>query len=87
MSSYAFLDEALDVPSLQVDVKVSVINNFGVPRTVTKMVMLPAILILELCDADKDNKHKVTLTSSQGPIGLQKLFSGMYCTYKIKRCL
>lgn len=83
MSSYVFLDEALDVPSLQVDVKVSVINNFGVPRTITKMVMLPVILILELCDAEKDNKHKVTLSSSQGPIGLQKLFSGMYCSYKI----
>lgn len=83
MSSYVFLDEALDVPSLQADVKVSVINNFGVPRTITKMVMLPVILILELCDAEKDNKHKVTLSSSQGPIGLQKLFSGMYCSYKI----
>ncbi|XP_066261107.1 protein PTHB1 [Euwallacea similis] len=76
--SHVFLDEAQDVPSLEVEVKISVINNFGVPRTVTRFAALPASLILEPCEPEKENKFKVTLATNQRPVGLENLFPE-YC--------
>ncbi|CAG9760691.1 unnamed protein product [Ceutorhynchus assimilis] len=74
-SSYVFLDEALDVPSLEASIKISVITSLGIPRTITKLAMLPIHLVLESCTPEKDNKHKITLVTNQPPIGLNNLFS------------
>ncbi|ERL86761.1 hypothetical protein D910_04167 [Dendroctonus ponderosae] len=76
--SHAFLDEAQDVPSLIVEVKVSVINTFGVPRALTRFTLLPSSLILEAAGAEKENKHKITLTTDQPPRALASLFEE-YC--------
>lgn len=73
---YAFLDEAQDVPSLEVEVKTSVITSLGVPRTISRTAMLPITLILEACGPEKENKHKVTLSTNQAPVGLLNLFTG-----------
>ncbi|ENN80476.1 hypothetical protein YQE_03081, partial [Dendroctonus ponderosae] len=75
---HAFLDEAQDVPSLIVEVKVSVINTFGVPRALTRFTLLPSSLILEAAGAEKENKHKITLTTDQPPRALASLFEE-YC--------
>ncbi|XP_066154098.1 protein PTHB1 [Euwallacea fornicatus] len=72
--SYVFLDEAQDIPSLEIEVKICVINNFGVPRTITRFARLPASLILEPCEPEKENKFKITLATDQRPVGLKNLF-------------
>lgn len=76
MNCFAFLDSIGEVASLNVQVVASFISNLGVPRTVTRSVMLPLNLVLETCPPLKDSDCKVTLNINQSPVGLSTLFPG-----------
>ncbi|KAF7277935.1 hypothetical protein GWI33_009051 [Rhynchophorus ferrugineus] len=75
LTCYVFLDESLEVPTLSLEVKLSVISSLGVPRTITKTALLPISLILEPCSCEKENTHKLTLSTNDAPVSLQTLFS------------
>ncbi|XP_050305272.1 protein PTHB1 [Anthonomus grandis grandis] len=74
LESHVFVDEAQDVPSLELEIKVSLITNLGVPHAISKKTMLPATLILEACSPEKENTHRITLIINQSAVGLSKLF-------------
>lgn len=75
LTCHAFLDEALDVPTLLVEVKASIISNLGVPRTLSRISTLPITLVLEGCAVEKENRHKITVSTNQPPVGISTLFS------------
>ncbi|XP_060529140.1 protein PTHB1 isoform X3 [Cylas formicarius] len=75
LTSYVFLKEASEVPSLLVTVTATVISTLGVPRSLTRNVMLPANFLLDSCDPEKECEHKITLTTTHSHVPLNTLFS------------
>lgn len=74
--SYAYLNEDLDIPTLEVDIIATVITSAGDPRCVTETTSLPLKLVAEIDKPQKEQEHKVTLTINQNPVPLAVMFSG-----------
>ncbi|XP_050497856.1 protein PTHB1 isoform X2 [Diabrotica virgifera virgifera] len=71
---FAFLYEDLEVPSLTVNVSVTVISSLGIARSFNKSAMLPIKLIAESSTPQKDGNHKITLSVTQNVVPLLTLF-------------
>ncbi|CAH0555835.1 unnamed protein product [Brassicogethes aeneus] len=74
VNCHCFLDESYEVCSLNLTVVASYISSLGVPRTLTKNVMLPITLAVDSCAAQKDSAHKVTVNVNESPVPLTVLF-------------
>ncbi|XP_030761020.1 protein PTHB1 isoform X2 [Sitophilus oryzae] len=75
ITCYVFPDESTEVPTLALEVKLSVISSLGVPRALSRTTFLPMSLIMEPSIPEKENTHKITLSTSEAPIALPTLFS------------
>lgn len=76
LNSWIFPNESGEIATLEVKVLVSFINNIGIPRTITKTVMLPMELVMEGCAPQKEGECKLTLNINQSPVALPQLFPG-----------
>lgn len=73
---YVFLNEACEIPSLNIEAVATVISNVGMPKTLFKSSVLPVNLVYELCLPQKDSNHKITININQSPTSLVSLFPG-----------
>ncbi|CAH1104899.1 unnamed protein product [Psylliodes chrysocephalus] len=71
---HVYLSDDMNVPSLFLNVVVTVISSLGVPRNFNKAAMLPLSLVAEVCPAHKEGDHKVTLNINQNMVPLLNLF-------------
>lgn len=71
-----YLENELDVSSLNFDVNVSFITNLGVPRVIRKFINLPLRLIMDTCNGVKDNDNKIILNINKSLVPLSTLFPG-----------
>lgn len=71
-----YLENDLNVPSLELEVNVSFISNLGVPRVLRKVAHLPLTLVVDTCSAVKDNDNKIILNINKSIVPLSALFPG-----------
>ncbi|XP_019878207.2 protein PTHB1 [Aethina tumida] len=74
INCHCFLADNMEICSLNFTVMASFISSLGVPRTITKVAMLPINLALETCAAQKENEHKITININDSPVPLTVLF-------------
>lgn len=72
-----YLENDFDVPSLVLEVIASFISNLGIPKVITKAVNLPLRLVMDTCNAIKENENKVILNINKNLVPLSTLFPGM----------
>lgn len=73
---FVYSRENSDVCSLMVDAVVTYITSLGVPRAVTRSKRLPLSLVMETCQAQKENEFKIVLNINQNSVPLNSLFPG-----------
>ncbi|XP_057670640.1 protein PTHB1 isoform X1 [Diorhabda carinulata] len=71
---HAYLNEDMEVPSLNFNVIVTVISSLGVPRSFCKYSVLPLKLVAESCAVQKEGEHKIILNVNQNIVPLLTLF-------------
>ncbi|CAG9853875.1 unnamed protein product [Phyllotreta striolata] len=74
LKSFVFLEEDANVPSLSLIVVVTAISSAGVPKSFNDVALLPLRLVMEICSAQKEAKHKVTLNVDPNVVSLTDLF-------------
>lgn len=77
VNCHCYLADNMEICSLNFTVMASFISSLGVPRTITKVAMLPINLALETCAAQKENEHKITININDSPVPLTVLFPGI----------
>lgn len=75
-TAHVYLDDLMEISTLNFEVTVSYISSLGVPRVVKKQATLPLKLIMETCGYTKESEHKIILNINQNPAPLTTLFPG-----------
>lgn len=75
-TTYVFINEACEIPSLNIEIVAMIVSNVGMPKTLFKSSILPLNLVYELCRPQKDSAHKITININQSPASLATLFPG-----------
>lgn len=76
LSFHVYLDELLEIPSLEMRVEVVYVSNMRMPRVISRRVRLPMKLVMETCGVQKEAQHKITLNINQNQVPLSTIFPG-----------
>lgn len=76
LSFHVYLDELLEIPSLELGVEVVYVSNMRIPRVISRRIRLPLKLAMETCGAQKEAQHKITLNVNQNQVPLSTIFPG-----------